>query len=155
MSTHGSSIWQRLRDNGAANSPVFQHARIEQSDITTLTCPDCGFEESALFWTPAHHSPKAVLLTCPLCGREGARYDLRRNRGRPPYNVRRALMYVGAAVLLGISVNGAVHRYAPPPDQMEFRLEQARRQVARAPAAILNWVSAQADRISDAVFDRR
>jgi hypothetical protein len=140
MSAGGTSIWKCLGHNRAVNAPVFRAAHIEVEDIVPLRCPSCKLDESALFWSPVERTETVLRLSCPVCGRAGARYNLRRNRGRAPADVRRivatSLMVVGVLTLMA----GSLPRHAPPPDQVRFILHRTWQQAESVPGKAREWV---------------
>jgi hypothetical protein len=142
MPAENSSIWTRLRQNQEANAPAFRSACIEMHDIAVLRCPACDLEESALFWSPVALGRRTLHFCCPLCGHGGARYNLRRNRGRSPLNGRRVLAAVLFALLLAGGSGWAFVRWAPPQDDLRFTLQRGWHQVTSAPAAARGWLAA-------------
>jgi hypothetical protein len=148
--TAANTIWQRLSQNRAANAPAFRAARIDVERIQPLTCPSCGVEESALFWSPEGGSGKSLRLSCPICGRTHARYDLRRNRGRNPLNVGRALAWgTFAALLLLVGVLWLV-RTAPPMSELRESMGRLGTQTAAAAGEVRERVDTGIRRIARA-----
>jgi hypothetical protein len=140
MSTGTASIWKRLRHNQAENAASFQRARIEVHNIALLRCPSCGLEESALFWSPLTRDARRLRLCCPVCSRTGARYDLRRNAGRGPVDVRRVIMVTATAILFLVLTAAAFVRYAPPTDQIRYELERSWHRTGSAAGDALDWI---------------
>lgn len=140
MLTEPLSIWERLRRNREANGPAFRAARIDVQDIAVLRCPSCDLEESALFWTAVGSSARTLRLACPACNRSGARYNLRRNTGRGPLDLRRLVSGVAiVAALLTVAV-GAARRFGPPPDEVRYILERLWQQAASTAAEAREFV---------------
>jgi hypothetical protein len=140
MSTGNTSIWKRLRHNQAENAAAFQHARIEVQNIALLRCPSCGLEESALFWSPLTRDARRLRLCCPACSRAGASYDLRRNAGRGPVDVRRVILMTATAILLLLLPAAAFVRYAPPTDQVRHELQRSWHRAGSAAGEALEWI---------------
>lgn len=140
MSTGNTSIWKRLRHNQAENAAAFQRARIEVHNIALLRCPSCGLEESALFWSPLTRDARRLRLCCPACSRQGASYDLRRNAGRGPVDVRRAMVLTAMAILLLTLPAAAFVRYAPPADEVRRELQRSWNRTGSAADDAVKWI---------------
>jgi hypothetical protein len=140
MSTGTTSIWKRLRHNQAENAAAFQRARIEVQNIALLKCPSCGLEESALFWSPLTRDARRLRLCCPVCSRSGASYDLRRNAGRGPVDVRRVIAMTATAILLLGLPAAAFVRYAPPTDRFRDDLQRNWHRTTSAAGDVVEWI---------------
>jgi hypothetical protein len=147
MSTDTTSIWARLRHNQNSNAAAFRGARIEVHHIALLRCPSCGLEESALFWSPLKRDARRLRLCCPVCSRSGARYDLRRNTGRGPLDVRRVITLTALAILLvGVSA-AAVRRYAPPAEQLRYDVQRSWNRTGSAAGDAVDWIERTLGRV--------
>jgi hypothetical protein len=141
MSAEANSIWQQLRENQAANAPVFRAARVDTHEIAVLRCPSCDLEESALFWSPVGRSARTLRLACPVCHRSGARYNLRRNRGKGPPDILR-LATLTAIIAAGlVLLAGGVRRYGPPHEDLVYSMQRIWQNAGSAAAETLDWIA--------------
>jgi hypothetical protein len=146
MSDEAHSIWQLLRQNQAVNAPVFRAACVDVQAIAVLRCPSCDLEESALFWTSVGSSARTLRLACPLCHRSGARYDLHRNRGKGPPDVRRLASVAAMIAAVLVLTAGGFQRYGPPAEEVRHSMQRSLQKAESAAGGARDWMASTVGR---------